>query len=73
MSGATFRGRAAPPKAAIMSDKPAKTDQNTKASSGEGRNEKSPERGLAKKSVTEHHIPGADGPSGAEAEEDNNP
>ncbi|MDB5623666.1 MAG: hypothetical protein JWR39_2229 [Devosia sp.] len=24
-------------------------------------------------SVSEHHVPGADGPTGAEAEEDNNP
>lgn len=31
------------------------------------------QRGLAERSVTEHHVPGADGPLGAEAEEDNNP
>jgi hypothetical protein len=59
-----------------MSNKPAKSDQNPRASeepAGAGRSEKSPNRGLAEKSVTEHHFPGADGPSGAEAEEDNNP
>lgn len=59
-----------------MNHKPAKADQKTvtsKDSADQGRSEKSPNRGLAEKSVTEHHIPGADGPSGAEAEEDNNP
>ncbi len=59
-----------------MSDKPAKTEQQRtpKDRSAEGKdNAASPQRGLAEKSVTEHHIPGADGPSGAEAEEDNNP
>lgn len=59
-----------------MSDKPAKSDQKSSTSrnsASEGRDDKSANQGLAEKSVTEHHVPGADGPSGAEAEEDNNP
>jgi hypothetical protein len=56
-----------------MSNKPAKNPRATKEPVGAGRSEKPPNRGLAEKSVTEHHIRGADGPSGAEAEEDNNP
>jgi hypothetical protein len=57
-----------------MSDKPQKQEQQTQQSSqtaGEGTQGK--DKGLAERSVTEHHIEGADGFSGAEAEEDNNP
>lgn len=47
-------------------------DKTTRESAGEN-DDKPGAKGLAEKSVTEHHVPGADGPSGAEAEEDNNP
>lgn len=58
-----------------MSQKPA-NDERTKPGSEPDMDEKSQsgrQEGLAERSVTEHHVPGAEGPSGAEAEEDNNP
>ncbi len=54
-----------------MSDKPTKTQNNQepadKPKSGEGQGSENT------KDSQEHHVPGADGAIGAEAEEDNNP
>jgi hypothetical protein len=54
-----------------MSEKPEKdqVDQTPQAD----RNKPHDGKGLSEKSVTEHHVEGAEGPTGAEAEEDNNP
>lgn len=55
-----------------MADKPQQINDSDKpGSSGQVGHDK--EQGLAEKSVTEHHVEGAEGPIGAEAEEDNNP
>ena len=56
-----------------MTDKPIRNDDKTnRKSAGEGKG-KDDAKSLADKPVTAHHVPGADGPSGAEAEDDNNP
>lgn len=59
-----------------MTEKPTKAREKSRRTesrdtTGKGGHEGRP--GLAERSTTEHHIPGADGPSGAGAEADNNP
>jgi hypothetical protein len=56
-----------------MTEKPTTHDDKTSRKPAQNASDKSDRKGLAEKSVTEHHIPGADGRSGAQAEEDNNP
>lgn len=64
-------GPAAPPLETEMSQKPTKIEQNQHP--GQGDQDKRPKQARKADRSDEHHVPGADGPSGAEAEEDNNP